>query len=144
MWTKIGRQWLSAYELLHIAAYRLIGRRYTRQEGAVVARSGEVLTRSQQLFCLLFPALVTLGIMLILAVVWIYTYTQFFSHIEPRAYYFTAPGWHIALQLLLFVLPLFAAPAYFDLRRALRLLTEPAQQPPEQTPHQERKWKRPQ
>jgi hypothetical protein len=32
------------------------------------------------------------------------------------------PPWQIALQLILVALPLFAAPAYFDLRRAIRLL----------------------
>ncbi|RIK41156.1 MAG: hypothetical protein DCC55_12775 [Chloroflexi bacterium] len=58
--------------------------------------------------------------------------------------YTTAPAWHIALQLLVVALPLFAAPACFDLRRAIRLLTEPAHQPPEQPPNQDPKWKHPQ
>jgi hypothetical protein len=79
------------------------------------------------------PALATLGLLLALAAVWIYTYVQFFPHIEPGAYYTTAPVWHVALQLILIALPLFAAPAYFDLRRAICLLTEPAHQPPQQT-----------
>jgi hypothetical protein len=102
------------------------------------------LTRGQWLFCLFFPLLVTLAVLLTLATIWLYTYAQFFPHIEPRAYYALAPRWHVALQVLLLALPLFAAPAYFDLRRALRLLTESPHQPPEQTPNQDREWKRPQ
>jgi hypothetical protein len=126
MWQKIERQWL--------AAYRLIGKRYAYDSGMVADQPGEVLTRRQRLFCLLFPLLATLGLLLTLAAVWLYTYVQFFPHIEPGAYYTTAPAWHIVLQLILVALPLLAAPAYFDLRRAIRLLTEPAHQPPEQTP----------
>jgi hypothetical protein len=89
MWQKIERQWLAVYELLPIAAYRLIGKRYADQGGMVAVQPGETLTRRQRLFCLLFPMLAMLGLMVTLAAVWLYTYTQFFPHIEPRAYYFT-------------------------------------------------------
>lgn len=133
MWQKIEREWSAAYELLHVAAYRLIGKRYHYQEGWLAVQPDEALTRGQQVFCWLFPLLVTLATVLMLGAVWIYTYIQFFPTIEPRAYYWTAPLWHIALQIIAVLLPLFASPAYFDLRRSLRLLTEPTQQPPEQT-----------
>jgi hypothetical protein len=144
MWAKIERHWIATYELLHVAAYRLLGKRYVYQGGVVTAQPSEALTPGQQLFCLLFPLLATLVTMLALAALWLYTYIQFFPHIAPRTYYFTAPPWHIALQLLLLALPLLASPAYFDLRRAIRLLTEPTHQPPEQTPNQERKREHPQ
>jgi hypothetical protein len=90
MWTKIERYWLAAYELLHVAAYRLIGKRYAGEGGLAATQPGEALTRGQYLFCLLFPLLVTLVAQLTLAAVWLYTYVQFFPHIEPRAYYWTA------------------------------------------------------
>lgn len=132
MWQKIEQFWMAAYELLHIAAYRLIGKRYRYQGGLLAVQPAEALTRGQQVFCLLFPLLVTLTAVLALGAVWIYTYVQLFPTLEPRNYYRTAPFWHIALQGIAVLLPLFASPAYFDLRRALRLLTEPTQQPPEQ------------
>jgi hypothetical protein len=135
MWQKIERQWLAAYALLHIAAYRLLGKRYRDQGGLLSVQPAEPLTRGQQLFCLLFPLLVTLTLIAALGAVWLYTYLQFFPTLAPRAYYRTAPLWHIAIQGIALLLPLFASPAYFDLRRALRLLTEPTQQPPEQANH---------
>lgn len=133
MWQKIECEWIAAYKLLHIAAYRLIGKRYRHQGGLTPVQPAEALSRGQQLFCLLFPLLLILSLALTLCAVWIYTYVQFFSSIQPPAYYYTAPLWHIALQGIALLLPLLASPAYFDLRRALHLLTEPTQQPLEQT-----------
>jgi hypothetical protein len=144
MWKKLERSWIAAYVLLQVAAYRLIGKRYRYAYDMPTVQPNEVLTRSQRLFCLLFPLLATLGVTVTLAGVWVYAYTHFSPPIAPRAYYGTAPLWHIALQALVITLPLFASPAYFDLRRAIRLLTEPTHQPPEQPQEQAGGRERPQ
>jgi hypothetical protein len=123
MWKKIERRWLATYELLHIAAYRLLGKSYRHTAGLIRVQPTATLSRGQHLFSLLFPLLVVLLATLGSGVLWLYTYQTFFLHIAPQAYYTTAPLWHIGLQLLLILLPLFAAPAYFDVREAIRLLT---------------------
>lgn len=136
MWKKLEQAWLGAYALLQVIAYRLIGKRYQYTADRLTVQPAEALTRGQRLFGLLFPFLATLGGTAGLAGLWIYAYLHFAPPFEPRAYYATAPFWHIALQALVISLPLFASPAYNDLRRALRLLTEPTHQPPEQSQKQ--------
>lgn len=123
MWKKIEHTWLAAYELLHITAYRLIGKHYRRQAGLVRVLPVEPLTRSQHLFILLFPLLFVLLVTTGIGALWLYTYQTFLPYLKPQAYYTTAPLWHIGLQLLMVLLPLFAAPAYFDIWRVIHLLT---------------------
>ena len=134
MWTTFEQRWFSAYELLRGAGARLIDKQSSR---------GENWTRGQRLFCLLFPLLSILLVAVVLGGLWLYTYVQFLAHIEPQTYYWAAPLWHIGLQLLAVALLLFAAPSYFDIQRALRLLNESSQQPPEQTDEQRYEGERP-
>ncbi len=136
MWKKLERAWLGAYALLQVAAYRLLGKRYRYTADGLTVQPVEALTRGQRLFSLLFPFLATLGVTVGLAGLWLYAYLHFAPPIDPQAYYVTAPVWHIALQVLVVSLPLFASPAYNDVRRALQLLTEPTHQPPEQSQKQ--------
>ena len=122
MCKRIERRWLAAYEYLHIAAYRLMNKHYRYTADRVGVQPVEPLTRGQHLFSLLFPLLVVLLAALALGALWLYTYLTLFPDIEPQAYYGSAPRWHIGLQILAVLLPIFAAPAYFDVRRAIRLL----------------------
>src|SRR5689334_19620135 len=109
------------HELLHIAAYRMIGKRCSYQWGDSFVTALEPCTRGQQLFCLLFPLIVSLPVACLPLVVWITTFAWF--HASTQTYICTAPLWHQWLFVGWFLLFTYVLSAcFFDMVLAFRLL----------------------
>lgn len=124
------------HELLHVAAYRLIGKRCAYQFGDHAVRSLEDRTLNQRLFCLLFPLLVNGLVVLMLLGVWFSTYIAARYPLNPFDYLQTAPTWHRLLFFGWAFMMTYAGTCLWDVIFAGRLLTQKLRQGP---PHQAHK-----
>lgn len=128
---KLDGYLLIPHELMHVVAYRMIGKRCAYQLGDHSVRSLEDRTLNQRLFCLLFPLLINGLAVLMLAGVWIGIYVVVRYPLDPFAYFATAPAWHQSMFFGWVFLLTYACTCWWDVLRAVRLLTEKlAQQPP--------------
>ena len=121
------------HELLHVVAYRLIGKSCTYQLGDHAVKSLEDRTFKQHLFCLLFPLLVNGLVVLLLLGAWFSTYIAASYPINPLDYAQTAPAWHLLLFFSWILMLTYAGTCLWDVIFAGRLLTEKLRQSP---PHQ--------
>jgi hypothetical protein len=120
------------HELLHVAAYRLIGKRCSYQLGDHGVNSLEERTLRERLFCLLFPFLVNSLVVFLLVSVWFVTYIMARYPLNPLEYFQAAPLWHRLLFLGWFGAMNYAGTCLWDVIFAGRLLMEKlSQQPPE-------------
>lgn len=121
MFWKLNGLLVIPHELLHVVAHRLIGKRCQYRLGDSFVLPLEPCTVGQQLFCLLFPFLVSLPAALLPLVAWLVTFVQFSYSTET--YLATAPLWHQLLFALWFVLFTYVLSAcFFDVLLAVRLL----------------------
>jgi hypothetical protein len=79
------------HELLHVLAYRIIGKRCVYRLGEHGVNSLEERTRNERLFCLLFPLLVNILVIVLFVVPWFVTYVTARYPLNPLAYMRTAP-----------------------------------------------------
>ena len=133
------------HELMHVVAYRMIGKRCAYQLGEHAVTALEDRTLGQRLFCLLFPLLINGLAVLLLAGIWIATYSIARYPLSPLEYFQVAPDWHRALFLGWAFLLTYAGTSFFDVMMAIRLLAQKLRQQPPQYPqeHQDDR-KRPQ
>ncbi|MCB0060977.1 MAG: hypothetical protein KDE19_02635, partial [Caldilineaceae bacterium] len=104
---------LVPHELLHVIAHRMIGRDCAYQLGDKWVVKREPCSWREDLFCLLFPLMVTLPIGLTPFVIWFVTYS--YARYSAEKYLLVAPPWHPALFVLGFVLLNYAvATSLFD------------------------------
>jgi len=133
------------HELMHVVAYRLIGKRYAYRLGEHAVTALEERTLGQRLFCLLFPLLINSLAVLLLAAIWIVTYGSARYPLNPIEYFQVAPDWHRALFFGWAGLLTYAGTAYLDVLIAIRLLAQKLrQQPPQYPQEQQDHGKRPQ
>lgn len=112
---------LIPHELLHVAAHRLIGRAYAYEWGDAGVDKREPCTWREDLFCLLFPLMVTLPIALAPLLVWIVTFLR--AGYQPDAYLAIAPLWHPLLFLFSFgLLTYVVTTSLFDVVFAVQIL----------------------
>lgn len=112
---------LIPHELLHVAAHRLIGRAYTYKWGDTGVDKREPCTWREDLFCLLFPLIVTLPLALALILIWSIIFLR--AGYQPGAYLTQAPLWHPLLLLFGFGLFTYAlTTSLFDLILAWQML----------------------
>jgi hypothetical protein len=122
------------HEMMHVVAYRLIGKRCTYRLGDQTVTALEERSLGQRLFCLLFPLLVNGLAVLLLASLWAATYVTARYPLDPLAYFQTAPAWHRALFFGWTFLLAYAVTALWDVVLAARLVAEKLrQQPPQNT-----------
>jgi hypothetical protein len=120
------------HELLHVLAYRLIGKRCVYRLGDHAVNSLEERTLGQRLFCLLFPLLVNSLVILMFLVPWFVTYVMTRYPLNPLEYFLIAPLWHKLLFVGWFLSMLYASSCMWDVIFAGRLLMKKlTQQPPE-------------
>lgn len=111
------------HELLHVLAYRLIGKKCHYQLGSHFAQPLEERSRSQKLFVLLFPFLVIGGVGITLICLWAISYLRLGYPPHPLTYFQVAPRWHKMLWGMSIILLLYAGSAFNDIRAAVGLLT---------------------
>ncbi len=124
------------HELLHVLAYRLIGKRCAYQWGDHAVNSLEDRTINQRLFCLLFPLLVNSLVVLLLLSIWFVTYITARYPINPLEYLQTAPTWHHVLFFGWTLAMTYAGTCLWDVIFASRLLMEKLSQKPPDNPQE--------
>ena len=120
------------HELMHVIAYRMIGKRYAYRWGDHTVRALEERTFGQRLFCLLFPLLVNGLAVLMLTAIWMVTYILARYPLNPLDYLEVAPNWHRALFFGMLFLVFYACASVLDVIFAARLLAEKLRQQPPQ------------
>lgn len=128
MLQKIEGYLLIPHELLHVAAYRIIGKQYIYRFGDLSVRPLEERTVKERLFCLLFPLGVNLLGVLILLVAWFATFFEYGYQQTIWVYLETAPPWHHALHVGWISLLVYACTCALDVQIATRLLVQKLRQ----------------
>lgn len=118
------------HELLHVLAYRLIGKKCRYQIGQPFVEALEPRTFRQRIFVLLFPLFITGGAGLIFILLWAATYLLIGYPPEPINYFHAAPVWHQSLLLISFILMLYSGSSLLDIVMTVQLLLQKLRQQP--------------
>lgn len=137
MFQKINGYLAIPHELMHVIAYRMIGKRCAYKLGDLQVTALEPRTQGERLFCLLFPLLVNLLAVVLLFSIWIATYISAAYPIDPFAYFKVAPNWHRSLFLGGAFLLTYTSLSTIDVVVAIQFLAEKLrQQPPKKSQKQ--------
>jgi len=121
------------HELMHVAAYRMIGKRCAYRWGDNAVTMLEPCTLGERIFCLLLPLLINLLATFLLLSIWVVTYIGANYPANPLLYFRVAPTWHHALLLGWFFLLTYSGMSTLDVLIVFRLLLQKVrQQPPDQ------------
>lgn len=101
------------HELLHVLAYRIIGKPCRYQWGDYRAQSLAPKNRREKLFVLLFPFLVCWGMGLLFGSLWLLS--ALFVKIPPDRYFIDGPTWHLIFLILGALFVLYSGTAHKDL-----------------------------
>ncbi len=135
-WTKVGGYYLIPHELLHVLAYRLIGKPCHYEWGAYYVRPLSKRTKWERLFTSLFPFGVCMGLGLLFHLLWVLS--AFFIRMPPERYFIDGPTWHIIFIILGPLFVLYSGTAHGDLINSYLILfgeDEPQDERPE--PHRD-------
>lgn len=110
---KLAGYYLIPHELLHVLAYRLIGKPCRYQLGDHRVHSLQPKNRREKLFVLLFPFVVCWGLGLLFGVLWLLS--AFVVDIPPERYFIDGPTWHIIFLMLGALCILYGGTAHKDL-----------------------------
>lgn len=133
------------HELLHVLAYRLIGKKCAYQLGDHYVHALESRTLGEKLFVLLFPLFIIGGLGLGLILLWAALYVSAQYPANPFRYFSVAPGWHQCLWFAAVTLLLYASASLFDLIIVGRLLLQKLRhQPPNDANKNQNEWTKPQ
>jgi hypothetical protein len=120
------------HELMHVAAYRMLGKRCAYRLGDNAVTALEPCTLDERIFCLLLPLLINLLATLLLLSIWVITYIGANYPANPILYVRVAPAWHHALLLGWFFLLTYSGMSTLDVLIVIRLLLQKMrQQPPD-------------
>ena len=117
---KLGGYYLIPHELLHVFAYRIIGKSCQYKWGDYHVQSSAERTRGEKLFVLLFPTVICLVFGGFFHFLWLMT--AFFIKIPPEQYFIDGPTWHFVFPLMAFIFILYSGNGYGDVINAYRLL----------------------
>jgi hypothetical protein len=112
--------YLIPHELLHILAYRLIGKPCHYWWGDHRVDSLVPKTFWERLFVLLLPFGVCWGAALFFSLLWLLS--TFFINIPPERYFRDGPTWHFIFPILASLFVLYSGTAYRDLSRTWQIL----------------------
>jgi hypothetical protein len=135
---KLGGYYLIPHELLHVLAYRIIGKPCHYEWGAYRVQSLSPKTRREKLFVLLLPFVVCWLLGLLLYITWVILAVS--TRMAPEAYFTTGPKWHLLFPLLATLCIIYSGTAHQDLIDAYGWLfkyethhepSDPDQQPQE-------------
>jgi hypothetical protein len=117
---KLGGYYLVPHELLHVLAYRIIGKPCHYEWGDYRVQSSAPKTQGERLFILLLPVVVCLILSFFFHFVWVALALS--ARMSLGEYILTAPRWHFVFHGLANVFMLYSGTAYRDVRRALQIL----------------------
>lgn len=124
MFWKIDGYLAVPHELLHLLAYRLIGKRCRYRLGDHFVHALETRSLKERLFVLVFPLLVIGTTGLSLMVLWAVTYVMNHYPPHPLTYFGAAPIWHKSLWVISVILLLYAGSCVGDIQLVIRLLLQ--------------------
>ncbi len=127
---KLGGYYLIPHELLHVLAFRLIGKSCHYQWGDRRVQFPAKLSRRERLFVLLLPGVTTLLLGIFFHMLGFFSYALWVlststAEISPgRDELLQFPLWYLAFLVIASLFILYSGTAYRDVRVALRLLFE--------------------
>jgi hypothetical protein len=116
------------HELLHVLAYRLIGKKCSYSYGEHFVRALSPLTFAERLLVLLFPLFILGGTALIFQLLWAITYLLIGFPPQPINYFRVAPMWHKLLWVVSVILMLYSGSSVMDIVMAVRLVFQKLRQ----------------
>ncbi|MDM8520634.1 DUF3267 domain-containing protein [Anaerolineales bacterium HSG6] len=120
---KLGGYYLIPHELLHVLAYRLIGKRCVYRWGDYSVRPLEQRTKSERLFVSLFPTVVCLGIGLFFHGLWLVWLLMISRHMPLDSYFFEhGPSWFMVLPLIASLFVIYSGNGWGDWIISYRVL----------------------
>jgi len=111
---------LIPHELLHVYAYRLMGKPCAYQWGAMKVTPLASLSRRERLFVTLLPLVTTWGVGLGLYLLWLVTFP--YATVPASAYLVQGPRWHILLSAAATAFILYGGTCTGDILAAGQLL----------------------
>lgn len=117
---RLGGYYLIPHELLHVLAYKIIGKPYHYKWGDYYVRPLAKETRQEALFVLLLPAAVCWILGLFCFSLWLLS--AFFINIPPEQYFTNGPTWHFIFPNIGSLCILYSGNSYGDVINAYRLL----------------------
>jgi len=118
---KLGGYFLIPHELLHVLAYRIIGKPYYYQWGDYRVRSLAKKTQAEAIFVLLLPFVTCWIIGFFFGVLWLLS--AFFITIPPERYFIDGPTWHLIFPIIGILLIFYSGTAHRDLIAAYYILS---------------------
>jgi len=117
---KLGGYYLIPHELLHVLAFRIIGKPCEYQWGNDYVRPLVRETKRERLFVSLFPFAVIMGLGLFFGLLWVSS--AFFIKIRPERYFIDGPTWHFIFFILATVCIFYGGTAGGDLINSYAIL----------------------
>lgn len=110
---KLGGYYLIPHELLHVLAYRIIGKPCRYRWGDYEVQSLAPKNRREKLFVLLLPFGVCWILGLLFHFIWLVLAVS--TRMPPETYFFEAPVWHFALPVMATLFLIYSGTAHQDL-----------------------------
>jgi len=117
---KLGGYYAIPHELLHVLAYRLIGKPCHYQWGDYSVRPLTKRTRRERIFIALLPFAFFFGLGLLSLILWVIS--AFFIQMPPERYFIDGPTWHITFLIIGAILIFYSGTAHGDLVNSYHLL----------------------
>jgi hypothetical protein len=121
-WYKLGGYYLIPHELLHVLAYRLIGKPCHYDWGDYYVRPLAKRTRRERLFVLLFPFIVCWLLGFFFHFLWGASALLVIRMPLERYFFESGPTWHFALPIIATGFIIYSGTAHADLIIAYRVL----------------------
>ena len=112
------------HELLHVLAYRLIGKKCRYRLGEHSVQALEPRTFGERVFVLLFPLFIIGGTALVLYLLWLISYALIGFPPSPISYLSVAPLWHKLLWVGSIILMLYSGSSVMDIVMTVQLLVK--------------------
>ncbi len=96
--TTLAGYYLIPHELLHVLAFRILGKPYQYEWGQFDVRPLAPETKGERLFVSLFPFGVIVGLGVLFGLLWVAS--AFFINIPPDQYFTDGPTWHIIFLII--------------------------------------------
>lgn len=110
---KLGGYYLIPHELLHVLAYRIIGKPYRYRWGDHCVHSLAPKSKREKLFVLLFPFVVCWALGLLLHFVWFGLALS--AQMPPETYFFAGPTWHFIFPMMATLFIIYSGTSHQDL-----------------------------
>jgi len=117
---KLGGYYLIPHELLHVLAFRIIGKPCEYQWGNDYVRPLARETKRERIFVSLFPFAVIMGLGLFFGLLWVSS--AFFIKIRPERYFIDGPTWHVIFFIISTLFFFYASSAGGDIISSVGIL----------------------